>query len=60
MIKGGGLATYNFEIPVQKGDQVELTLGYHLVNPKAAAKLKLDKDPEATKFRVIKTKTFTI
>ena len=52
--------TFNFEMALQKGDQVELTFGYHLVNPKAAPKLKLENNTDATKFRILKTSLFTI
>lgn len=59
MLEAGKAVTFNFETTIQKGDAVEVTLGYHLVNPKAASKLKLDGNKEATKFRILKKQTFT-
>ena len=45
------------DIPLEKGDHVTLTLGFHIVNPKAAAKLGID-DKEITDFKVLKSETF--
>jgi len=42
-----------FEIPINKGDRVEATLGYYLVNPKAAKKLGLT-DKKLLEFRILK------
>jgi hypothetical protein len=48
----------NFNIKLQKGDEVEAIFGYYIVNPKIAKKLKIT-DKEATKFRVLKRVSFT-
>ena len=42
------------EVPIKKDDKVEATLGYYLVNPKAAKKLNI-KDKELLKFRALKS-----
>ncbi len=60
ILNGKKAITFEFEERnLQKGDKIEITIGYHLVNPKAAPKLKLEKNKEATEFRVIKSVTFT-
>ena len=43
--------------PVQKGDRVTVTLGYFIVNPKAAAKLGIT-DKSLTTFKRLKSQTF--
>jgi len=42
---------------LKKGDKVDVDFGYYLVNPKIAKKLNI-KEPEATKFRILKSKVF--
>ncbi len=49
---------YNFKL--QKGDEVTVTLGYYLVNPKLIKKLNLQKSEIATKFYILKKQHFTI
>lgn len=48
----------HFDKAIQPGDQIEAVLGYYLVNPKAVKELKLDNDPVATDFHILKQKTF--
>ena len=43
-----------FEIPIKQGDKVEATLGYYLVNPKAAKKLGIE-DKKLLEFKVLKS-----
>jgi hypothetical protein len=47
---------YNFEL--QKGDIVDVTLGWYLVNPKVVKKLNLQNEEVATKFNVFKKQRF--
>jgi len=42
------------KIPTKQNDKIEATLGYYLVNPKSAKKLKIT-DKELLKFRVLKS-----
>lgn len=44
------------DIEVEKGDRITITLGYYIVNPKAAEKLGIV-DKEAIEFRVLKSET---
>ena len=48
--------TYNFKI--QKGDGVDVTLGWYLVNPKALKALKLKNEKVATTFNEFKKESF--
>ena len=47
-----------YDTMLQEGDQVVVTFGYYIVNPKAAKKLNIA-DPEATRFIVLKEERFT-
>ena len=46
--------TKTFKIQIKQGDKVEATLGYYLVNPKAAKKLGI-KDKKLLEFKVLKS-----
>jgi len=46
-----------FKTALQKGDEVTVTLGYFVVNPKAAKKLGIDEEG-VTRFNVLTSKTF--
>ncbi len=48
---------YNFKL--QKGDKVDVALGWFLVNPKAIKKLNLQDDKMATEFHLFKKQSFT-
>ncbi len=48
---------YNFTI--EKGDKVDVVLGWYLVNPKAINSLKLEQEKVATKFTQFKKETFS-
>ena len=45
------------DLSLKKGDHVTLTLGFHIVNPKAAKKLGIG-DKDVTDFKVLKSETF--
>jgi mono/diheme cytochrome c family protein len=49
--------TFDFGPAPKKGDLVTVTLGYYIVNPKAAEKLGID-EPSLTEFKVLRSQTF--
>jgi len=49
----------HYDTPLHEGDQLMVVFGYYIVNPKAAKKLNI-KDPNITKFILLKEKRFTI
>jgi len=52
------VSTYDYAL--QKGDILEVTIGYYLVNPKMLKSLDLEKSEVATKFHHFKTEKFEI
>lgn len=58
MIKANEKRSIKYDYKLQKGNVVEATLGYYLVNPKMAKKLKLDTDNNISKFHVLKQRFF--
>lgn len=48
---------FDMNFTIQKGDEVHITLGYYIVNPKAAKKLGINQK-EKTKFHTLVSKTF--
>jgi hypothetical protein len=59
-IKGEEKRVISYHYRLQKGDKVEVTLGYYLVNPKMLKKLDLQESEVATKFHIYKNKKFEI
>jgi hypothetical protein len=51
---------YAYDFVLQKGDKVTVKFGHLLMKPKAAKKFGLGDNEEATKFRVLTEKTFTV
>ena len=51
---------YPYAWDLQSGDVITAKFGYFLVKPKALKKFGLENNKEATKFRVIKEKSFTV
>ncbi|WP_456450594.1 multiheme c-type cytochrome [Hydrogenimonas sp.] len=49
--------TFAFDATLRKGDRVTVTLGYYIVNPKAAKKLGIT-DESLSEFKVLKSQTF--
>ncbi|WP_457598318.1 multiheme c-type cytochrome [Hydrogenimonas sp.] len=49
---------FPFDVPLQENDRVTVTLGYFIVNPKAAVRLGLS-DSDSTEFTVLKRVRFT-
>jgi len=60
MLKANEKRALAFETEVKSGDEIEVTLGYIIVNEKAAKSLELDKEKEPTKFTVLKSTYFTV
>jgi len=50
----------NYSTTLQKGDQVEVLLGFRLISHKAAKDLGLESNKELSKFRVMKKERFTL
>jgi hypothetical protein len=59
-IKADSKKSYDYAFSLKKGDKVTVQYGHLLIKPKAAKKFGLEKNEEATKFRVLKERTFTI
>lgn len=60
MIKANEKRTLSFDQSLQSGDELEVVLGYYIVNPKAAEKLGLENEKELTEFKILKTAYFKI
>ncbi|MFK5936924.1 MAG: multiheme c-type cytochrome [Sulfurimonas sp.] len=60
MIKANEKRVIAFDTTLQSGDQVEIILGFYIVNPKVLKKLNLQDDKELTKFTVLKGQYFNI
>ena len=59
MIQANEKRVVKYDFAIEKGDKVEVTLGWYLVNPKAIKPLKLKDVEIATKFNVFKKQTFS-
>lgn len=60
MIKGDEKRIVAFNQSVQSGDEIETTLGYYIVNPKAVKKLGLEKEKELSSFTLLKRGYFKV
>jgi len=60
MIKANETRDITFDTKLESGDSIEVILGYHIVNPKAAKPLGLENEKDLTEFKVLKNKYFTI
>lgn len=54
MIEGGETKSFAYDFALEKGDEVEVVLGYYLVNPKQVDKLGLANYKKATQFVELK------
>ncbi len=59
MIQANEKRSIQYDFKLQKGDKVNVTLGWFLVNPKAVKKLNLQDEKTATEFHVFKKQSFT-
>ena len=59
-IKADEIRVLSYDYALEKGDTVEVTIGYYLVNPKMLKSLDLEKSEVATKFHHFKTEKFEI
>jgi len=60
VVKANEKKEVKFDYVLQKGDRLEVTIGYYLVNPKMLKSLDLEKSEVATKFHTLKTEKFEI
>lgn len=58
MIKANEKRAVTYDFKLKKGDKIEVTLGWFLVNPKAVKALGLEKLKTATEFHTFKKETF--
>jgi len=58
MIKANEKRTIEYDFSIQKGDKLNVILGWYLVNPKALKKLNLEDEKVATDFNEFKKQTF--
>ena len=59
MIQANEKRSVNYDFSLQKGDKVDVVLGYYLVNPKALKALNLENVKVATEFHTFKKMHFT-
>ena len=59
-VKGKEKRVVSYDYALQKGDRVEATIGYYLVNKKMLKSLDLENSEVATKFHLFKTESFEI
>jgi hypothetical protein len=59
IIKANEKRSVTYDFKIQKGDKLDLVLGWYLVNPQLLQTLKLDKEKVATKFTEFKKESFT-
>jgi len=59
MIKANEKRSVTYDFKIQKGDKVDVVLGWYLVNPKALKTLKLEKEKIATEFIEFKKEHFS-
>jgi hypothetical protein len=59
-VRGNETRRVDYDFALQKGDKVEVALGYYLVNPKMLKGLGLQKSKVATTFHLFKTERFEI
>jgi len=60
MIKANEKREVSFETKLQSGDEIETTLGFYIVNPKAVKKLGLEEHKELNSFHVLKRSYFKV
>ncbi len=58
MIQANEKRSVKYDFNLQKGDNVDVVLGYYLVNPKALKSLNLENEKVATEFHVFKKMKF--
>jgi len=60
MIKANEKREVAFDTKLQSGDEIETTLGFYIVNPKAVKKLGLEEHKELSSFTVLKSSYFEV
>lgn len=59
MIQANEKRAVKYDFKLEKGDVINVTLGWYLVNPKAVKSLKLENEKVATEFKEFKKERFT-
>ncbi|MCD6191823.1 MAG: hypothetical protein J7K14_09855 [Sulfurimonas sp.] len=59
MIQANEKRSVKYDFKIQKGDRIDIVLGWYLVNPKALKALKLENEKVATEFKEFKKESFT-
>lgn len=59
MIQANEKRSVKYDFKLQKGDRVDVVLGWYLVNPQALGSLKLENEAVATKFTEFKKQSFS-
>ncbi|MDY0233350.1 MAG: multiheme c-type cytochrome [Sulfurimonas sp.] len=59
MIQANENRAVEYKFKIKKGDEIEVVLGWFLVDPKAVKKLGLEDEKEATEFKVFKKEVFS-
>jgi len=59
MIQANEKHSVKYDFKIEKGDRVDVVLGWYLVNPKALKSLKLENEDVATKFTEFKKQSFS-
>ena len=59
MIQANEKRTIKYDFAIQKGDRVDVVLGWYLVHPKVLKALKLENEKVATEFHEFKKQSFT-
>jgi hypothetical protein len=60
MIQAKESRIISFDTKLQTGDEIEIILGYHIVNPKVAPKLGLEKEKALSQFTALKHAYFKV
>jgi hypothetical protein len=60
MIKPNEKRVVKFDTELKSGDELDIVLGFYVVNPKAAKMLKLNLDKSLTSFKVLKSSYFKV
>ena len=59
MIQANEKRTIEYDFAIEKGDKVDIILGWYLVHPKALKTLNLENEKVATEFHEFKKQSFT-
>lgn len=60
MIKANEKRVVSYENTIESGDELEIVLGFYIVNPKAVKKLGLENEKDLSTFKILKNSYFKI